>query len=72
MPIKDVAQRSGYAVGTVSRVLNGSPGVSAEAREKILAVVDELGFRPNSNARHLKRLRDHRQGRPQSPLCRYG
>lgn len=59
MTIKDVAQRSGYAVGTVSRVLNGSPGVSEAAREKILAVVEELGFTPNSNARHLKQ----REGR---------
>lgn len=52
--IKDIAQRSGYAVGTVSRVLNGHPDVSAAAREKIMAVVEETGFRPNGNARHLK------------------
>ena len=54
MTIKDVAQRSGYAVGTVSRVLNGQPGVSAEARERILAVLEQTGFKPNTNARHLK------------------
>lgn len=59
MTIRDVAQRSGYSVGTVSRVLNGSPGVSAAAREKVLAVVEELGFSPNSNARQLK-LREGR------------
>lgn len=54
MTIKDVARRSGYAVGTVSRVLNGHPGVSEKARTQILSVVEELGFRPNNNARHLK------------------
>lgn len=54
MTIKDIAQRSGYAVGTVSRVLNGHPDVSAKAREKIMAVVAETGFRPNDTARHLK------------------
>ncbi len=54
MTIKDVARRSGYAVGTVSRVLNGHPDVSEEARARILAVVEELGFKPNSNARNLK------------------
>lgn len=54
MTIKDVAQQSGYAVGTVSRVLNGHPDVSEEARSRILAVVEELGFKPNSNARSLK------------------
>ncbi len=57
--IKDVAQRSGYSVGTVSRALNGSAGVSEAARKKVLAVVKELGFRPNSNARQLK-LRESR------------
>lgn len=54
MTIKDIAQRAGYAVGTVSRVLNGHPDVSDEARERILAVVRETGFQPNGNARHLK------------------
>lgn len=54
MTIKDVAQRSGYAIGTVSRALNGHPDVSEEARARIMNVVDELGFKPNSNARHLK------------------
>ncbi len=54
MTIRDVAQRSGYAVGTVSRVLNNSPGVSETARAKILSVVEELNYRPNPNARQLK------------------
>lgn len=54
MTIKDIAKLSGYAVGTVSRVLNGRPDVSEEAREKILAVVEAHQFKPNSNARHLK------------------
>jgi len=54
MTIKDIARRSGYAVGTVSRVLNGHPDVSDAARERILAVVRETGFQPNVNARHLK------------------
>lgn len=59
MTIKDVAQRSGYAVGTVSRALNGSPGVSEKARREILAVVEELGFKPNSHARQLKQRESH-------------
>ena len=57
MTIKDIAHRSGYAVGTVSRVLNGTPGVSDKARARILAVVAETGFQPNDNARHLKQRR---------------
>ena len=54
MTIKDIARLSGYAVGTVSRVLNGSPNVSDEARAKILAVVEEHHFKLNNNAKHLK------------------
>lgn len=54
MTIKDIARLSGYAVGTVSRVLNGRPDVSDAAREKILAVVAEHRFKLNNNAKHLK------------------
>lgn len=52
--IKDIAKWSGYSVGTVSRVLNNHPDVSAKARAKILAVVEEKNFEPNINAKHLK------------------
>lgn len=54
MTIKDIAKESGYAVGTVSRVLNNHPDVSETARAKILAVVEKHHFRLNSNAKHLK------------------
>lgn len=54
MTIKDIAKESGYAVGTVSRVLNGQPGVSEKTRVKIMEVVDKYQFRLNSNAKFLK------------------
>lgn len=54
MTIKDIARLSGYAVGTVSRVLNHQPDVSDEARERVMAVVEEHHFRLNNNAKHLK------------------
>ncbi|MBR4035564.1 MAG: LacI family DNA-binding transcriptional regulator, partial [Oscillospiraceae bacterium] len=54
MTIKDIARESGYAVGTVSRVLNNRPDVSETARKKIMEVVDKYNFRLNSNAKHLK------------------
>lgn len=54
MTIKDIAQLSGYGVATVSRVLNGHPGVSEATRQKVLAIVAEQGFQPNANAKHLK------------------
>ena len=52
--IKDIARESGYAVGTVSRVLNNRPDVSDTAREKIMEVVEKYNFRLNNNAKHLK------------------
>lgn len=55
MTIKDIARESGYSVGTVSRVLNHSPGVSDKARKRIMEVVDKYHFQLNSNAKHLKK-----------------
>lgn len=52
--IKDIARESGYAVGTVSRVLNNHPDVSQKARDAIMEVVEKHHFRLNSNAKHLK------------------
>ena len=54
MTIKDLANLSGYAVGTVSRVLNNQPNVSAKARARIIAIAQEAGFELNSNAKNLK------------------
>lgn len=54
MTIKDLAQRSGYSLGTVSRVLNNHPNVSEKARETIMSIVEEVGFELNSNAKNLK------------------
>lgn len=54
MTIKDLAKKSGYSLGTVSRVLNGHPNVSEKARAAVMAVVKEQGFELNSNAKNLK------------------
>ena len=55
MTIKDIARESGYSVGTVSRTLNKSQGVSEKARKRIMEVVEKYHFELNSNARHLKK-----------------
>ena len=54
MTIKDLSARTGYSVGTISRVLNDHPNVSQKAREVILQAVADSGFQLNANAKQLK------------------
>lgn len=54
MTIKDIAKEAGYAVGTVSRVLNNQPGVSEKARTRVMEVVEKHHFQLNNNAKLLK------------------
>lgn len=54
LTIKDIARISGVGISTVSRVLNNRPDVSEETRMKVLSVVNNEGYTPNSNAKHLK------------------
>ncbi|MCX5400698.1 LacI family DNA-binding transcriptional regulator [Streptomyces sp. NBC_00102] len=51
----DVARVAGVSSQTVSRVSNGFPGVNEETRREVLAAMKDLGYRPNSAARALKR-----------------
>ena len=51
--IRDVARRAQVGVATVSRVLNDSPLVSDDARERVRRTIAELGYRPSSTARNL-------------------
>ena len=55
MTIKDLSARTGYSVGTVSRVLNDQPNVSDKARKAILDAARECGFELNTNAQQLKK-----------------
>lgn len=49
----DVAQLAGVSYQTVSRVLHESPHVRGETRERVLAAIRRLDYRPNSMARAL-------------------
>ena len=51
--IRDVARRAGVSVATASRALNGKQVVNAKTRDRILAVMEELGFRPSPAGRRL-------------------
>jgi DNA-binding LacI/PurR family transcriptional regulator len=55
--INDVAAHAGVGAGTVSRVLNNSPKVSAATRARVLAAIELLDYRPNPMARGLSRGR---------------
>ena len=57
MTIKDVAERCGVSVSTVSRVLNNHPDVSDAIRERVMMVVRELHYVPNNSARDLVKPR---------------
>ena len=53
--IKDIAQKAGVSISTVSYALNGSPKVTEETRARIQAIANELNYVPNMAARTLKR-----------------
>ena len=52
--IKDVAKEAGVAISTVSNVINNVGNVSEETKKKVLAVVENMNYVPNFNARSLK------------------
>ena len=52
--IKELAELAGVSTGTVSRALAGSDLISAKTRDRIQAMADEHGFRPNVMARNLR------------------
>ncbi len=54
MSIKEVAEAAGVSTATVSRVLSDKPHVRPEIRERVLAVIEALNYRPNRVARSLR------------------
>jgi DNA-binding LacI/PurR family transcriptional regulator len=51
--MKDVAQKAGVTLSTVSHALSGNRPISEETRHRIQQAIDELGYRPNELARRL-------------------
>jgi len=60
--MRDVAQRSGVSVATVSNVLHDTAPVSESTRRRVLEAIDQLGYRQNEVARSLKRRTTHTLG----------
>lgn len=53
--MRQVAQRAGVAMSSVSRVLSGHPDVSETMRDRVMTAVEELGYEPNMLAQMLRR-----------------
>ena len=54
LTIQDVAKTAGVSVSTVSRVLNGKTDVASETQDRILSVIDDLGYATNLAARSMR------------------
>lgn len=53
MTIYDIAKEAGVAASTVSRVINHKPGIKAETRERVEALLKKYNYTPDANARGL-------------------
>lgn len=53
--MRQVADRAGVAMSSVSRVLSAHPDVSDTMRDRVMAAVEELGYEPNMLAQMLRR-----------------
>jgi DNA-binding LacI/PurR family transcriptional regulator len=62
MDIGEIARRAGVSRSTVSYALSGRRPVSTGTRQRIQAVIDEIGYRPNAAARALKEGRTRTLG----------
>jgi DNA-binding LacI/PurR family transcriptional regulator len=60
--IKDVARLCGVSTQTISRVLNERPDVSPETRQRVLEVINQLGYQPSALARSLIQQRSYTLG----------
>jgi DNA-binding LacI/PurR family transcriptional regulator len=68
----DVARIAGVSHQTVSRVLHDNPNVRGETRDRVLAAIKQLNYRPNSTARALVTGRTKTLGVVSSDTTLYG
>jgi LacI family transcriptional regulator len=55
--VRDVAERAGVAISSVSRVLSEHPDVSEEMRDRVMLAVADVGYKPDMLAQGLRRRR---------------
>src|SRR5688572_15266936 len=60
--IREVAERAGVSLTTVSHVVNSSRFVADDTRQRVVAAMKELNYRPNAVARSLRSGKTHTLG----------
>ena len=60
--IKDIAKMANVSKGTVSRVINGKPGVGEDTRKRIIELIKAVNFQPNASAQGLAAKRSFNIG----------
>lgn len=60
--LNDVAKQSGVSTATVSRIINGQSGYTEKTRQKVLNIIQKIGYRPNAVARGLVKKRTNTIG----------
>lgn len=53
--IRDVAQKAGVSVATVSKIINNKPSISEATKQRVLQIMTELDYHPNSQASNFAR-----------------
>lgn len=67
--LKNIAEKVGISVTTVSRALGGFDDVSEETRQRVIATAKSLGYIPNVNARRLQKQRTDTLGFIMPTFC---
>lgn len=70
--IRDVARLAGVSYQTVSRVLNEHPSIRESTKQRVLDVIQEIGYRPNQAARALVTSRSRTIGVLTTQTVNYG
>jgi len=53
--IRDVARTAGVSISTVSKAMNGNPGMAEDTRKRVMQAAKSIGFRRNDLAHALHR-----------------
>ena len=70
--IRDVARLAGVSYQTVSRVLNNSESIRPSTKQRVIEVIEQVGYRPNQAARALVTSRSRTIGVLTSQTAHYG